>query len=197
MPRDLWAKIAVETRDDPKLICRPEWERLFWINLILLAKEKTSDGILRGYTPAMLRTYCAVKASAKAVVTALEYFQTTGMLEATSGALTLVNYIKRQGEYDINAERDKWRERKQRQRDRSRDSHAGQAGSHDVTGPDVTPLEENRTEQKRSPLSPPTGGATRLRRLSREKPQPPPLQCAGCRENGHTLRDCPRKAEFA
>src|SRR6266851_8356683 len=98
MPRELWAKIAVEVIRDPKLISRPAWERWFWIGLICLAKEVAEDdGVLRGFDAAALGGVLNLGVTAAKVRAALEYFASAGMVELQAdGAISLIHFCARQ-----------------------------------------------------------------------------------------------------
>jgi len=135
MPRELWAKIAVEVIRDPKLISRPAWERWFWIGLICLAKEVAEDdGVLRGFDAAAVGGMLNLGVTAAKVRAAIEYFASAGMVELRpDGAITLINFAKRQAHSDspeAQAERsrryyEKNRETILAQRKVSRQSHGG------------------------------------------------------------------------
>src|SRR2546423_127851 len=79
MPRELWAKVAVEIVRDPKLLARAPWERWLWLGLICLTKENANgDGILHGYNPRLLASVLDLPAKPAKVKAALEAFAAAG-----------------------------------------------------------------------------------------------------------------------
>jgi hypothetical protein len=115
MPRELWAKVAVEIVRDPKLLARSVWERWLWLGLICLTKENANgDGILHGYNPRLLASVLDLPAKPDKVKAALESFAAAGMVRLhADGSIELLHFKKRQ-EAGLNGTREQARERKER-----------------------------------------------------------------------------------
>lgn len=118
---EMWLKADVEMKDDPRLLCRPEWERWLWLCLNLLAKQYASkDGILKDFTPALLRSRLVLSASVLKVEAALVHYADAGMVKlGPNGEIELLDFVSCQGAYDPEEQRDKWRTIKKRQRGKS------------------------------------------------------------------------------
>jgi hypothetical protein len=73
----------------PKLVTRPDCDRLLWLCLLLHAKEHSpADGVVRGLDAAMMRGLWAIKAPLAKVQEALGYFIAAGMLFLTATAIS-------------------------------------------------------------------------------------------------------------
>jgi len=120
MPRELWAKVAVETLDDVKLFDRPDSDFRLWICLILFSKATTDDGIIRGMGPDALRRKFGLKCKTAAVEAALLHFSQTKpdpmVAFLDDGSIVLLKYRKRQVGAKDNPEAVKERQRRYRKR---------------------------------------------------------------------------------
>ena len=184
---EFWIKLHVDLLDDVKLIGRPDSDFKLWVSLLLLAKQSGDDGVIHRLGPSALRERFGLQCPTRKVIQALDHFAASKMIALDNGDIHILNYDKRQSVKDFhekNAERQK----------RYRDSNVTRNATVTLRSNAQIRSEEIRSDQ--IPPKPPHGGATRLRRSRFEKPPAIPA-CNGCRELGHTLADCPRKAEFA
>lgn len=141
----LWAKIDVGLRHHPKLIGRPDADFRLWVGLILHAKEHCPDFTVRDLSPSDMRGAFGIKAPVGVVVAGLKYFISKGMLvEQSDGGLLIRDMEDRQGKYDQEEQRDKWRDIKRKQRDKSAKSSMDNGGHF----PSVLPLEEEVDPEK-------------------------------------------------
>lgn len=178
----LWAKIDVGLRHHPKLIGRPDADKWLWLCLILHAKEHCPDFIVRDMTPADMRGAFGIKAALAVVTAALAYFLGKGMLvEQPDGGLLIKDMEERQGKYDQQEQRDKWRDIKRKQREKSPLSTVDSGGQI----PDVLPLDlEEELEIEKEPE------AKDLAQSAEKQPPAPPSPFGNyIRAEWHDIKD--------
>lgn len=169
MPRELWAKIAVEITRDPKLLPREPWERWLWLGLICLTKENANgDGMLHGYNPRLLASLLDLRVTAAKVKAALEAFVAVGMVRLhADDAIELVHFKKRQ-EAGLNGTREQAKERKERWKER----HGNVNGTPQSTAPERpgNVIEEEEEEDLRSAAAADLGSPVAARAAAAEIP---------------------------
>lgn len=95
--RNAWAKIDVGMGRHPKLVTRPDCDRLLWLCLLLHAKEHSpGDGVIRGLDAAMMRGLWAIKAPLAKVQEALAYFIAAGMMFLHRDGYLIKDFVERQ-----------------------------------------------------------------------------------------------------
>lgn len=131
MPRELWAKIAVEIIRDSKLLAREPWERWLWLGLICLTKEMAEeDGILRGYDARALAAVLDLRVAPTKVRGALEAFAAAGMVVTRQdNTIELVHFKKRQALPKDSPEAVRKRQQEWRDRHKASDSNGSVTGS--------------------------------------------------------------------
>lgn len=139
-----WAKVYVDMMRHPKLVWRPDCDRLLWLGLILHCQEYApSTAIIRDLSPNDLKNLFNIKAPLKMVKDALDYFVSCGIVQKVSEGLFVTDFIERQAP-------DSQAVRQQRKRDKERN---GVVTNRDVrVMPGVTngvtePLPEVRREK--------------------------------------------------
>src|SRR5712691_11282632 len=146
----LWVQVDVETPTDAKLFSRPLVERHLWTCLLCLAKKEFPDGIIVNYDAASISRRFNLGPAA-GVQHGLEYFADAKPRPMVAlhidGRIELLNFVMRQGVYDVEVAREQGRLRQQRYRERHRNARNGRStasagvssdGSLRVTGDDVT-----------------------------------------------------------
>lgn len=169
MSGQCWAKVHTEMLDDEKLIGRPDADFRLWVSLILFAKRNGDDGIIRGLDATRMRSRFWMQCKTSKVQDALEYFASHSMIRIDAdGTIHLLHYEARQSVKD-HLERNAERQRRWRERNAKRNSDPNVTHNGHVT------TEEKRGEEIRSPLSPPSGGATQSHPFRRKAEPPAPL----------------------
>lgn len=157
-----WIKLAADIFDDEKILlieARSDADSILviWIKLLTLAGKTNNSGVFViakniPYTAEMLATI--FRRPVEAVQTALECFESFGMIELMDGVITIPNWEKHQAVDELEKIREQNRLRKQRQRARQKElinnpepsacpvtSHGNVTGRHAI--------EENRVEQNK------------------------------------------------
>lgn len=117
MARQLWAPIDVGTPQHPKLFGRSLVTRFLWLCLICRAKERHGDdGVIRGLDAACLAGLYNL-GPVEGVQEALNYFQSIGWIQVEgNGDIALISFAKHNKLYGVDIDRDKWRDKKRKQR---------------------------------------------------------------------------------
>jgi hypothetical protein len=98
MPRHVWAKVYCDLLRHPKIIGRPDSDKVLWLGLILYAKEHAPDtGIISGLSPDDFRGQFGIKANLAKVSAGIEYMLSAGLLlRIGNDGLMLKDFRERQ-----------------------------------------------------------------------------------------------------
>jgi len=152
MPSMPWIKLYTEMLDDPKLGRMDDAIKWRFVSLCLLAGECDANGYLvNGDSPLTVEDIAWRMREAPATIGAsMEAMRGAGLLSCEDGAWCVVAFEKRQGRPQSEKRR-QWRERKQRQRERSGDTTGTtESVTRDsrVTHGVVTPLDQEGEERR-------------------------------------------------
>ena len=149
-----WIKLAADIFDDEKILlieARSDADSILviWIKLLTLAGKTNNSGVFVfakniPYTAEMLATI--FKRPVKTVQTALECFESFGMIELMDGVITIPNWEKHQAIDELERIREQTRQRVQRHRERQKEMLSGNATCN-ATVTLCNGAEENRVEQ--------------------------------------------------
>lgn len=132
MPRNAWAKVYCDLLRHPKIIGRPDSDKILWLGLILYAKEHAPDtGIIEGLRAEDFRGQFGIKANVSKVAAGLEYLFDVGLLlRVGNNGLMLKDFRQRQQKAGDTPEAHAARQSAYRKR----------KGRHDLPTGDVTPI---------------------------------------------------------
>lgn len=139
-----WAKVYVDMMRHPKLVWRPDCDRLLWLGLILHCQEYApSTAIIRDLSPSDLKNLFNIKAPLKMVKDALDYFVSCGIVQHVTEGLFVTDFIERQAP-------DSQAVRQQRKRDKERNGPVTNRDvrvTRSVTTAVTEPLPEGRRDK--------------------------------------------------
>lgn len=156
-----WIKLAADIFDDEKILlieARPDADSILiiWVKLLALAGKTNNSGVFliskgRPYTAEMLATI--FRRSVEAVDTALECFESFGMVEYIDEVITIPNWEKHQNIDELERIREKTRQRVQRHRERQKELLNGSVTSNVTEAVTVTlcnAIDKNREEENKT-----------------------------------------------
>lgn len=156
-----WIKLAADIFDDEKILlieARPDADSILiiWVKLLALAGKTNNSGVFliskgRPYTAEMLATI--FRRSVEAVKTALECFESFGMIEYMDGVVTIPNWEKHQNIDELERIREQTRQRVQRHRERQKELLNGSVTSNVTEAVTVTlcnAIDKNREEENKT-----------------------------------------------
>lgn len=149
-----WIKLAVDIFDDEKILlieAQPDADAtlLVWIKLLVLAGRTNNGGVFllakgQPYTAEMLATI--FRRPVEVIKSALDCFESFGMVEYVDGVITIPNWEKHQSIDELTRIKEQNRERQKRYREKQK-ALAGDNVTHNDKITLCHGTEENRREE--------------------------------------------------